>query len=123
MQLCYETSWAKALSDIDKRNIENIFQTAPKTLFTTIRHAINHRGHLLVTVLIRNMSDQKMMFCDEKIVYMQDDHIVASNTFTIDALVIPPHSAMPWTFIFPTWHQTLYEVPGQLQWINAQQKE
>lgn len=120
MQLCYEKSWAKALSNVDKQHIETLFQTAPMTLFTTIRHAVNHRGHLLVTVLIRNMNDEKMTFSNKKIIYHQEGHIVAAHTFTIDALVIPPHSAMPWTFIFPHMQATLQPTTGTLQWINAQ---
>lgn len=115
MQLCYEKSWAKALSDVDKHHIETIFQTAPITLFTTIRQAVNHRGHLLVTVLIRNMGDKEMTFRDKKIAYVQQDNMIAENIFNIDALIVPPQSAMPWTFIFPTWTAPLQSTCGTLK--------
>lgn len=120
MQLCYEKSWAKALSTKDRQIIENVYAHASTNIFSTIRHAVNHRGHLLVTVLIRNTNDEKMSFFESKLAYVQHDDLIATQTFTIPALVVPPHSAMPWTFIFSEMHMSLPAQLGQLQWINAQ---
>lgn len=120
MQLCYEKSWAKALSTKDRQIVEHTYERASTAVFSTIRHAVNHRGHLLVTVLIRNMNDEKMSFCEANLAYIQHDGVIATHIFTIPAIVVPPQSAMPWTFIFPKMNMKLLAQLGQLRWINAQ---
>lgn len=105
-ELQFETTWNKSISIKDRTIIEEIFKetsTLPlKNIhFYPIRETINHKGDLLVTVLIHNFTDNKLIFHDQSIVYYENEIIVAEHTFTILKLVVPPNTSMPWTFIFP----------------------
>ncbi len=80
-----------------------------------IRIAQNYKGDLLVTVLIHNPQEQPFYFKNQCISYIEDFTCLATQAFTIDSLVIPPYTSMPWTFIFtknslekePTLHGTI----------------
>ncbi|GIO22908.1 SLAP domain-containing protein [Oceanobacillus sp. J11TS1] len=108
MNLVYEPTWDKALPDIDRRKIEQKFQslvrlgeTDKQLSFTPLWQAINHRSDLLVTVLINNYSEKEFSFKNITLQYVEDDDVKATNTFTLKRVIVPPDSSMPWTFIFP----------------------
>lgn len=105
-QLRFEASWDKQLAPQDRLNIEKIFQetkdlTSPNILFSPIREAINHKEALLVSVLVHNFTDNPLSFHDTKLAYFINGDIIAEKIFTLPAFVIPAHTSMPWTFIFP----------------------
>ena len=104
--LQFEASWDKALSLSDRQMIEGIFRESSKEIsngvhFAPIREAINHKGELLVTVLVHNITDQLLKFENAKLQYIVHGEVIAQNRFTFPSLEIPPRVSMPWTFIFP----------------------
>lgn len=104
-QLQFESSWAKALSAQDRESIEKLFndtkqQRYSTIVFSPIRQAINHRNELLVTVLVHNFSQHPLQFKDTRLVYSNEQEVLAENVFTLPTLTIPPQVSMPWTFIF-----------------------
>lgn len=105
-KLQYESSWNKTLSNKDRKIIEGIFleTSLPKQnriQFTSLWQAMNHKGELLVTVLVHNFSHQVYSFISEKLRYIENNEIMGEHTFTLPSLTIQPETSMPWTFIFP----------------------
>jgi len=105
-QLQFEASWDKALAAEDRQTIEKIFNETKdinrvNILFSPLREAINHKGELLVTVLVHNFTDHQLDFTNTKLVYSIHGEVIAENIFTLRALSIPAFTSMPWTFIFP----------------------
>ena len=108
-QLQFESSWDKTLSAQDRDYIEKLFndtkgQHHSTIVFSPIREAINHRNELLITVLVHNFSQHPFTFEDTRLVYSNEQEVLAENVFTLPTLTIPPQVSMPWTFIFPV-HQ------------------
>ncbi|MFD1067254.1 SLAP domain-containing protein [Oceanobacillus locisalsi] len=108
MNLVFESKWHKALPDTDRQKIEQTFQhkvpaeSANKSItFTPLWQARNHRSNLLVTVLINNFSKQPYSFEHSTLEYIEEDVVKARKEFTLDRVLVPPDSSMPWTFIFP----------------------
>lgn len=96
MQLQFEPTWNKSISQQDRTLIEQTFTICDKNEpFTLIRQAINHRGEHLLTVLVHNQEDSMMTF-QQRPVQIASFH----GIFTIPQLQIPPYTSMPWTFIF-----------------------
>ena len=105
-QLRFESSWEKALSAQDRNYIEKIFNDTKQQhhstiVFSPIREAINHRNELLITVLVHNFSHNPLTFENTRLVYSNEQEILAEKAFTLPSLTIPAHVSMPWTFIFP----------------------
>ena len=102
MQLQYEKSWDKALASVDRTRIEQLFLHAKKSEnFTAIREAVNHQETLLISVLIHNRSEKTLVFDQTSLDYELDGQHIAMALFTLPQLKIPPHTSMPWTFLFP----------------------
>ena len=117
-QLRFESSWDKTLSAQDRDTIERLFNDTKQQhhatiVFSPIREAINHRNELLITVLVHNFSQNPFTFEDTRLVYSNDQEMLAENVFTLPTLTIPPQVSMPWTFIFPV-HQGTDFKNGQL---------
>lgn len=122
MQLQFEKSWNKALANIDRARIEQLFLHAKKSEhFTAIREAINHEKTLLITTLVHNREHEPLTFNDVSLSYVIDAQVIANATFTLPKLIIPPHTSMPWTFLFPlgSYVQREYYEGGTLTWTNA----
>ncbi|MGM9943617.1 MAG: SLAP domain-containing protein [Lysinibacillus sp.] len=106
-QLRFESSWDKALSAQDRDYIEKLFNDTKEQqhhstiVFSPIREAINHRNELLITVLVHNFSQNPFTFEKTRLVYSNEQEILAEKEFTLPSLTIPPQVSMPWTFIFP----------------------
>ncbi|KMY48707.1 SLAP domain-containing protein [Peribacillus loiseleuriae] len=105
-KLQYESSWDKTLSNKDRKIIEGIFLETSllnqnRIQFTSLWQAMNHKGELLVTVLVHNFSHQDCSFMNKKLRYMENNEIIAEHTFTLPSLIVQPETSMPWTFIFP----------------------
>ncbi|GAA0338307.1 hypothetical protein GCM10008967_30730 [Bacillus carboniphilus] len=104
-KLKFEASWDKAISEQDREQILNVFkETHPNghdVEFTPLWQAVNHKGELLVTVLVQNYSGNDVDFHNKKLRYTVNQEMVAAHTFTIPALVVEGETSMPWTFIFP----------------------
>lgn len=96
MFLHFEAAWNRAIAPQDRQTIENLFKKhKDNDGHVIIRTAINHKQQLLVSVLIFNRQDHPMHFEQTLVEFQQ-----VQQYFTTAAIVIPPHAAMPWTFIF-----------------------
>ncbi|MER2059960.1 MAG: SLAP domain-containing protein [Niallia sp.] len=105
-QLQFESSWDKQIASQDRENIEKIFHetkrlNSPSVIFSPIREAVNHKGALLVSVLVHNFTEHPLTFQNAPLHYSVNDEVIAETSFTLPDLVIPAHVSMPWTFIFP----------------------
>lgn len=105
-KLEFESSWDKALSSKDRIEIEEIFLVTSKidlnhVHLSPIWQAINHRGELLMTVLVHNFTHQALTFHEKKLVCIENDEVIAEFPFTLPTLLVQPKVSMPWTFIFP----------------------
>lgn len=105
-QLQFEASWDKALAAQDRQNIEKIFNktkhlNTSDIICSPIREAINHKGALLVSVLVHNFTNYPLTFNHARLLYSIQGEVIADKAFTLPQLVIPSHVSMPWTFIFP----------------------
>lgn len=125
-KLQYESSWDKTLSNKDRKTIEEIFLKTSlpnqnRIQFTSLWQAINHKGELLVTVLVHNSSHQVCSFNNKKLRYIEKNEIIAEQTFILPSLTVQPKTSMPWTFIFPVEslksHGSLEN--GRLKCLNA----
>lgn len=124
MQLQYEKSWDKALASVDRTRIEQLFLHAKKSEnFTAIREAVNHQETLLISVLIHNHSEKTLVFDQTSLAYELDGQHIATALFTLPQLKIPPHTSMPWTFLFPKGSYVRCDsyAGGTLSWTNAHQ--
>jgi SLAP domain-containing protein len=105
-KLQYEASWDKALPMNDRERIISVFKETnthhqPTIKFTPLWQATNHRGELLITVLVHNFSRDVFSFNNTKLSYIAENEVIAEHAFTIPALAIQPETSMPWAFIFP----------------------
>jgi len=105
-KLQFEPSWDKTLSPKDRKRIEEIhFETSlsnpANVQLTPLWQAANHKGELLVTVLVHNFSQQVLLFHNKKLRYIENKEIIAEYIFNLPSLVIQRETSMPWTFIFP----------------------
>lgn len=108
-KLVFESSWNKALSDKDRKAIENTFLETSKNHNDTIQltplwQAFNHKGELLVTVLIHNFTQHSFSFNGTKLRYSVNKEILAEHIFTRPLIEIQAKCSMPWTLIFPKEH-------------------
>ncbi|USK68624.1 SLAP domain-containing protein [Peribacillus asahii] len=105
-KLQFEPSWDKTLSPKDRKRIEKIhFETSlsnPANMqLTPLWQATNHKGELLITVLVHNFSQQVLLFHNKKLRYIENKEIIAEHIFSLPSLIIQRETSMPWTFIFP----------------------
>lgn len=129
-KLQFESAWDKTISEKDRERIQQVFlQTAPvitKNIeFTPLWEAINHKGELLVTVLVQNFGEQMITFQNKKLQYWEDRNMIATYSFTLPALKIEPATSMPWTFIFPEGcmgHQPSLK-NGRLQFADFEEND
>lgn len=105
-KLQFELSWDKTLSIKDRERIkqaflETSFSNHQDFQLTPLWEAFNHKGELLVTVLIHNFGKENLSFNNKKLCYFENNEIVAHNTFTLSKPIVEQETSMPWTFIFP----------------------
>ena len=105
-KLQFESAWDRTIADKDRRWIEHMFNEHPINKengvhFTFLREAINHKGELLVTVLIHNCDEYQLTFKNTTISYVNDVKREVIGTFDVP-YEIPRKTTIPWTFIFST---------------------
>ncbi|MFC4023353.1 SLAP domain-containing protein [Oceanobacillus longus] len=118
-KLTFETSWDKALPSKDRERIVHIFKETRSQHYPTIKltplwQATNHRGELLITVLVHNFSGDIVKFNNTKLRYIEKNKVIAEHAFSIPPLSIPPETSMPWAFIFP-----VEALNGQASFVNG----
>lgn len=104
-QLYFHPTWDKAISPQDRTRIEEVFeetytQVDDVIMSPLVRAAINHKGELLVMVLVHNFTHHSARFV-ERSLFVHCDDFSEQHVMTIPALSVPPFTSMPWTFIFP----------------------
>ena len=112
-QLYLHPTWEKAISPQDRTRIEQLFeetydQVDDVIMSPVIRVAFNYKKELLVMVLVHNFTHHAARF-QNRSVFLRCGDYMEEQPFTIPALVVPPFSSMPWTFIFKPdpVHETL----------------
>lgn len=124
-QLQFESAWDKTIADQDRKRIERIFAEtnfhqdqditlAPATV------AKNHKGQLLVTVLIHNFTNESYAFHGKTLQYKEKNQIKGEHTFDSPTLTIAEQTSMPWTFIFPadSLHKDCLYKNGLIEILN-----
>lgn len=104
-KLIFESAWDKTIAEKDRERIKQSFKEATlapgiSIQFTALWEAKNHRGELLVAVLIHNTSQQDFSFYNQKMTYTVNGTIFAAHTFS-PPIIVEKQTSMPWTFIFP----------------------
>ncbi|XOQ14363.1 MAG: SLAP domain-containing protein [Shouchella clausii] len=101
--LKFEEAWQRTISEKDVQAIKNVFAAQQGELqpFLPLWQALNHRGDLLVTVLVQHTGDGEWPNDEREYVYLEDGEEVAADHFSLKRLGLKPHVSMPWTFIFP----------------------
>lgn len=115
--LIFENAWDRTIAEADREKIKDVFEQSRKHLnktpiqFTALNNAINHKGELLVTVLIHNVSDKDFSFHEDSLQYIHSNtgKVIAEHSYTIPRLKIKKYTSMPWTFIFPIHHYELHK--------------
>ncbi|MDL4839652.1 SLAP domain-containing protein [Aquibacillus rhizosphaerae] len=105
-QLRFEQAWDKTIAEVDRKRITRIFkestlQKDEPIQLTRLSQAKNHKGELLVTVLVHNTTQQTFSFYNKQLRYIENKAEMATHIFTSPAISIEPLVSMPWTFIFP----------------------
>ncbi|MFJ7973419.1 SLAP domain-containing protein [Psychrobacillus sp. NPDC096389] len=105
-KLEFESSWDKTISNKDRQKIEaNFLETSHANnqgiLLTPLWQSSNHKGELLVTVLIHNFTTHPFSFQNTKLKYIEANVVRFEHSFTLPSLSIQAGSSTPWTFIFP----------------------
>ncbi|WP_017186680.1 SLAP domain-containing protein [Alkalibacillus haloalkaliphilus] len=102
-KLIYEHNWENNLAEKDRNYIEEIFKNlsidhSRKVVFTYLWQAVNHRGDLLVTAIVHNLSGEEVLFNETVVEYVG----VAKDQFSLP-VTLDAHTSMPWTFIFTSY--------------------
>lgn len=102
-ELIWEQAWDKTISAIDRQSYMKLFHAESNQLkrFIPFKEAINHRGDLLISVIVQNFSDETEQWDGVKLLYVEGNQTIAKQVFSNHQLVVPPRKSMPWTFIFP----------------------
>ena len=108
-KLQFEPAWDRTIADKDRKWIEHMFKEHLINKengghFTFLREAINHKGELLVTVLIHNF-DESPLSLKSTIISYEDEKQEIIGTFDVP-YEIPGKTSIPWTFIFPSSSST-----------------
>jgi SLAP domain-containing protein len=104
-KLLYEEAWDKTISADDRALIKEIFHEAvlddiKLIQFTPLWQAVNHKGELLITVIIHNVSKNAFSIINQSVYYKAGEETIAKHEFTLP-LTVKGKTSMPWTFIFP----------------------
>ena len=103
-QLYFHPAWEKTISDKDRELIETLFENTYTNTYDMLtspllRAAINHKGELLVTVLVHNFTHHATTF-KKRSVSISSGDVFIEQTFTIPDFIVAPFTSIPWTFIF-----------------------
>jgi SLAP domain-containing protein len=103
-KLVLQDTWDRAISDQDRKIILETYQGSTtqegKIEFIPIRAGLNVHDNLFATVLIQNGSLEDMRFDQLKLLFEENNEIIAEELFTISELEILANTSTPWTFIF-----------------------
>lgn len=106
-RLDLDESWEESLPEKEKEKLKELVKRMdpPKegeVNFMGLQAKQNENGDLLVTMLIRNGSNNNVQL--QQIPLQVEDasgNIVAKGGFTLDNFEVKAHTSKPWTFVFP----------------------
>lgn len=109
-KLYFEPAWDKTIAPADREKIIYHFQQQTKqphggVHLSFLRSAINHKGELLITVLIHNFEVINFRIDNTVISYYEHGKQRANATFSLPC-EIDGNTSMPWTFIFSETNET-----------------
>lgn len=109
-KLYFEPAWDKTIAPTDREKITHHFHQQTKQLqggvhLSFFRNARNHKGELLITVLIHNFEEINIRLHNTIISYYEQDKQLANATFSVPC-EITGNTSMPWTFIFSETNET-----------------
>lgn len=112
--LIFEEAWDKTIDPYDRQKIKATFNQANRLKkepekFIPLWQARNHRGDLLVAVIIQNISEDLLTLMHVPLTYYEAGQPIATHSFLDQRLTIESKCSMPWTFIFPK--AVIVEVP------------
>jgi len=121
-RLQFELAWDKTIASLDRKFIERVFSEtnmdySDGILFTFLREATNHKGDLLVTVLIHNCFERKLSMEEITIAYRRGEKAIAIDTFTLP-FEINAKTTMPWTFIYSQPYSTEGKQDYEINWTS-----
>lgn len=104
--LVFEEAWEKTIDLRDREKIKETFKQANRLekeeeKFIPLWQACNHRGDLLVAVIIQNFGEALLSLKDIPLTYYEAGQPIATQIFSDPRLSIESKCSMPWTFIFP----------------------
>lgn len=117
-----DESWETSLSDEEKRNLVETFNSLTplkpgEINFVGIQAIFAKNGDFYVTLFIRNGSDNKIEIQGIPLqVEDADGDIVAVASFKLDNFTVKENSSKPWTFIFPK-ALVKKEQPNLTKWL------
>src|SRR5699024_6550077 len=102
--LVFEEAWDKTIAPHDREKIVETFNQAnrlekEREKFIPLWQACNHRGDLLVAVIIQNFGEALLMLKDVPLTYYEAGQPIATQIFSDSRVRIEPKCSMPWTFI------------------------
>lgn len=108
-KLYFESAWDKTIAPSDREKIGKTFQEQALHLedgihFTFLWKAKNHKGELLIAVLIHNCEETTLHIQDAIVTYLERDEKIATSLFSVPC-EIAGKTTMPWTFIFSESNQ------------------
>ncbi|WP_318615840.1 SLAP domain-containing protein [Sporosarcina sp. YIM B06819] len=108
--LYFEPAWDKTIAPADREKIIHHFHQQTKQLqsgvhMSFLRNARNHKGELLITVLIHNFEEINFRLDNTVISYNEQGKQPANATFSLRC-EIAGNTSMPWTFIFSDANET-----------------
>ena len=109
-KLYFEPAWDKTIAPTDREKIINHFQQQTKQLqdgvhLSFLLNARNHKGELLITVLIHNFEELNFRLHNAVISYNEQGKQRANAMFSLPC-EIGANTSMPWTFIFSETNET-----------------
>lgn len=113
--LVFEQAWDKTIDPHDRQKIEATFNQANRLgkapeKFLPLWQTRNHRGDLLVAVIIQNFVEESLTLKHVPLTYYEAGQTIATHSFSDPRLTIESKCSMPWTFIFPK--AKIVQVPG-----------
>ncbi len=109
-KLYFEPAWDKTIAPTDREKIIHQFQQQTTQLqdgvhLSFLRNARNHKGELLITVLIHNFEELNFRLDNAVISYYEQGKQLANATFSLPC-EIAANTSMPWAFIFSEMNGT-----------------
>lgn len=104
-RLHFQEVWDRTLSLNQKKELDNAFHLLPKATqdfeLTPFRMTSKKNGGLVATLFLRNETEEALTLRLLAVQLVTGSETIAAEFSFQLPLVIPAHSAVPWSFVFP----------------------